>query len=451
MSVRKLRSRLTADEPDIVMEAASAAHVRFGWLRNFTFACFLAVGAIAPNIALGQISTTDSSLSTGYREDFEAAWTFVRDNYAYFFKEKTDWPKVRALYASRAASTGDDREFIGVLEDMLEELYDPHATLGINTASSPRLVPSGTDLWAEWQDGHPVITAVRAGSEAERVGLRSGMEVLLVNGQPVREIVEKRLPKALRSPDPAASDWALRAVLAGRHNAVVRLSVRADKHEQTFDFRPGLTHPPTTLLTTAILDGNIGYVRLHNSLGEERLIADWDRALTSLRDTHGLVLDLRDTPSGGNTTVARAIMSRLISKEHPYQRHELPAEEQRYGVRRIWVEYVAPRGPFTNDKPMTVLVGRWTGSMGEGLAIGFDAMQRATIIGTQMARLQGEIGGITLPHTKIDVRIPVARLYHVNGQPREEFSPRIVVPPEGPEADSALAAALKLLRSSKTE
>lgn len=449
MNLHDLRHRLIVAVSSIGMLDAIAARVRFGWLRDFTLACLVAVGTIVPHIALAQVTATDSPLSEGYSEDLEVAWTFVRDNYAYFDQKKTDWAKVRALYMPRAASAGNELEFIGVLEGMLEELYDPHASLGTNTASSPRLVPSGTDLWAEWQDGLPVVTAVRAGSEAERVGLRRGMEVQLVNGQPVQGIVAKRLPKTLRSPDPAARDWALRAVLAGRHDAPVRLSVRVDGREQAFEFRPGLTHPPTTLLTAATLDGNVGYVRIHNSLGEEALIADWDTALASLRDTRGLVLDLRETPSGGNTTAARAIMSRLISEEQPYQRHELPTEEQRHGVRRIWVEHVAPRGPFTYDKPMAVLVGRWTGSMGEGLAIGFDAMQRATIIGTRMVRLQGEMGSIVLPHTGIEVRVPVVRLYHVNGLPREEFSPKIFAPSQGPETDSELAIALKLLRSPK--
>jgi carboxyl-terminal processing protease len=38
-----------------------------------------------------------------------------------------------------------------------------------------------------------------------------------------------------------------------------------------------------------------------------------------------------------------------------------------------------------------VLVGRWTASMGEGMAIGLDAMKRATIVGTRMAGLNGAV------------------------------------------------------------
>ena len=84
--------------------------------------------------------------------------------------------------------------------------------------------------------------------------------------------------------------------------------------------------------------------------------------------------------------------------------------------------------------------------MGEGITIGLDAMQRATIIGTPMAGLLGATYGITLPNTGFGVRVPAERLYHVHGAPREAFAPPVSVQPEGPEADAALLAALELLR-----
>jgi hypothetical protein len=65
--------------------------------------------------------------------------------------------------------------------------------------------------------------------------------------------------------------------------------------------------------------------------------------------------------------------------------------------------------------------------MGEGMAIGFDAMQRAQIVGTPMARLRGGTEGFELPKTGIPVHLPTYRLYHVNGTPRETFVSSIEV------------------------
>jgi carboxyl-terminal processing protease len=74
-----------------------------------------------------------------------------------------------------------------------------------------------------------------------------------------------------------------------------------------------------------------------------------------------------------------------------------------------------------------VLVGRWTGSMGEGLAIGFDGLGRATVVGTEMAQLNGAIYSYTLPNSGIGFKIPAERLFHVKGQPREAFRPPVYV------------------------
>lgn len=417
-------------------------------LRRPLLGCLLAAALLAPAAAHGQGADT---LPTGAAvEDFDALWTYVRDHYAYFHRKQTDWEGVRALYRPRAAQARTRRELLVVLEDVMEELYDPHAHLGVNGASSPRLVPTGADLWAEWREGRATVTAVRAGSAAEASGLAAGMEVLSVDGRPVRDVVRERLPAALRAPDPAADGWALRMALAGRRNAPVRVEVAAAEGTRSLEFTPGGTSA-FALLTPSVLEGNVGYVRIHNALGDIALVAAFDSALAALRDTRALVLDLRDTPSGGNTTVARGLLGRFVTEVRPYQVHELPSEEREHGIRRLWVEHVAPRGPFTYDRPLVVLVGRWTASMGEGMTIALDGLGRATVIGTPMAGLLGATYGTTLPRTGWSVRVPAERLYHVNGTPREDFVPAVPVGPGAPGEDPAVAAALALLRGGERD
>lgn len=379
-------------------------------------------------------------------EDFDALWEYVRDNYAYFHRKATDWNRVRVLYRPRAEAAVTRRELLGVLEEVMEELYDPHAHLGVNSASSPRLMPTGTDVWAEWREGRAIITDVRGGSAAQAAGVRAGMQVLSVDGRPVADAVRSRLPAALRAPDPAADDWALRAVLAGRRNAAVRVEVAVGDATRAIEWTPGVVSENRGPLSASVIDGDVGYVRIHNSLGDVALVAAFDSALAMLRGTRALVLDLRDTPSGGNTTVARGLLGRLVSTTRPYQMHELPSEEREYGIRRVWVEHVAPRGPFTWERPVAVLVGRWTGSMGEGLAMAVDGLDRGTVIGTPMARLLGATYGVQLPHTGWSVRVPAERLFHVDGTPREDFAPSGHVEPGAPGEDAALAEALRILR-----
>jgi carboxyl-terminal processing protease len=120
-------------------------------------------------------------------------------------------------------------------------------------------------------------------------------------------------------------------------------------------------------------------------------------------------------------------MGRFVEREGYYQKHSIPSEERLFGVPRTWTEMVSPRGEFRYVAPMVVLVDHWTGSMGEGIAIGMDGLKRATVVGTPMAGLLGATSGITLPNSKIGVNFPTEKLFHVNGTPREDFVPPVTV------------------------
>lgn len=113
-------------------------------------------------------------------------------------------------------------------------------------------------------------------------------------------------------------------------------------------------------------------------------ISALDEAIPSSPEKNQLFLDLRDTPSGGNATIARAIMGCFVGEARDYQGHERPAELRETGTARQWVEQVLPREKKHRFQLPTLLVGRWTGSMGEGRAIGFAALG-AEVRGTRMA------------------------------------------------------------------
>ena len=237
--------------------------------------------------------------------------------------------------------------------------------------------------------------------------------------------------------------------LAGRHAASpIRLELGPDSARRRLTYVPDFPEPDR-LLDAAVIRG-VGYLRVNNSLGVLDLVREFDSALDSMAGAKALVIDLRDTPSGGTSSVARGILGRLVDRESPYQRHELVEEFRSTGIRRIWTEYVAPRGSFFGG-PVVVLVGPWTGSMGEGLAIGLDAARGAPVLGRPMAQLLGALGEVTLPASGITVRIPVEKLFHVDGRPRESFRPRAVarpgVPGGDPELDAALAMAERLLKA----
>jgi C-terminal processing protease CtpA/Prc len=380
-----------------------------------------------------------------YRADFAFFHRTIAEYYCYFDKKQTDWAAVDSLYAAATDTVTGMRGFIAVLEAVLHELYDHHASLGVNTQNSPRLVPSGTDLWAEFQDDRAVITDVLPGSPAARAGLCPQLEVRACNGLPVLTAIRPFLARTLRRPDPAARDYALRVLLAGNYAVPRTLTVWDGREQRDVTLPLPASEAPLPALESRRI-GATGYLRINNRLFDNDLIAQFDSALGGLMDARALILDMRFTPSGGNTTVARAILGSFIRRDEIYQRHELTAEERAFGVRRSWLEVVSPRR-HTYAGPLVVLCGHWTGSVGEGITIGFDGMRRATVIGTPMAGLNGAIYSFTLPNSGIAFSIAAEKLFHRDGRPREEFRPRQQVAAACPSAgDVALEAALEFLK-----
>ncbi len=430
---------------------------RFSLRRGVYRPLFLLLGILVcfPSRAGQQAPLTSSQ----YKEDFDTLWKEIAESYAYFDKKQTDWALVKKRYRPQATAVRSRAEFIALLERTLEELYDFHCNLNTNTENSPVLVPTDADIWAEWKQGRALITEVRPDSPASRAEIRAGMEIVSINGTAVRQAADARLGSCLRRIDREARNWALQTLLAGRHNEMRRIEIRESganitKTLPVYKQRDAAASTTPGLLEYRFLTQNpqAGYIRLHNSLGDTNLLAAFDRALAGLKSAKGLILDMRDTPSGGNSVVARAIMGRFISRTMFYQRHRVPAEERAYGVRRSWIEEVSPRGPFCYVGTVVLLVDHWTGSMGEGMTVGMDAMNRARIVGTEMARLLGATDGVLLPNSRISVHFPTEKLFHVNGQPREAFVPRLYVNLLSPSArrteDPILRAGIETLNRS---
>jgi len=388
--------------------------------------------------------------SKQYKADFTYFWNTIDSNYCYFEKKQVDWHTLRDVYSRQIDTVSNRDAFISVLERAMYELYDHHCGLRANTKTSRRLVPTSADMWAEFSGDKAVITEVRKGYGAEKVGIVAGMEVVAINDVPVIEAI---LPFLAHTVNAESKSFALRLALNGDH--VTKRKITLKTASGTKDFYPDqdgmlLENIHFAEMVESKDLGDMGYIRINNFLYDNALIPKFDSVLNTMMNKKALIIDMRETASGGNTAVARAILGRFIDKEHFYQKHELYAEELETGIKRSWVEIVSPRkNPYL--KPVVILADHWTGSISEGITVAFDGMKRATVIGTQRARLNGAVYSFEMPNTKIGFNISEERLYHVNGTPRELFNPTITVdvtkqrPGEG--GDVILNSAMDFLKN----
>lgn len=386
-----------------------------------------------------------------------AAWNEARQelaqNYAYW--DRFDAAKAFDAAAPAMVSSPDRLTFADRLQTLLLLFRDSH--LHVTPTSSPALawVPSAADLWFERSGGRFVVRDVKQGSIAAERGIRPGWELVQIEGvQPQVAVQTIFAPLGLK-PDPDQELYALNTLASGRLKQPRHFRFQAGGRAMAVALPPGYdsVRRPSDLLTLTRQKDATGHIveiiRINNSLGDNRLIAAFDNALAELPADAHVILDLRDTPSGGNSTVARAIIGHFIVAPQPYQRHELTAERVLFGVPRTWLEYAQPRAPVRNA-PL-VLAGLWTGSMGEGLVIGLNGAAGAPVVGSPMGQLLGAVIDDELPTSCLTLAFANERLWHVNGTLREDFVPTYrVAAADTPRSggDAALAVALEQVEQS---
>ena len=81
-----------------------------------------------------------------YQTDFDFYYKTIKDNYAYFDRQHTDWQKVKTIYQPYVDTCSSRSSFIKILEQTLNELYNGHNFLNTNTDQSNRLIPTGSDV-----------------------------------------------------------------------------------------------------------------------------------------------------------------------------------------------------------------------------------------------------------------------------------------------------------------
>lgn len=351
-----------------------------------------------------------------YAGDARALDKFIVDDYAY----QDHWPESvlpdSPELARERAAVHDRDSLLHYAEDRIASLADHHAITGSSFPDSWAIIPTYADLWVERRDADYVIEAVRVDSPAEHAGIAAGDRLLAVGGVPTERAVAGFWQLFGLQATPERADYAARVLAAGRRDRPRDLTIAHGRETRRVQL-PNLygLQQDRSLLT---VNGNV--IRLNNSIGEQDTIAAFDRAMASLPANAPVVIDLTDTPSGGNTSVARAIMGWFVDRPVSYQVHQLPAEERETGIPRQWIEQVLPRPGKHHAMLPIIRVGRWTGSMGEGIAIGFAAIG-ARVEGSRMAQLKGAVYDFTLPSSGLVVKFPAERLYTVQGSPREDF------------------------------
>jgi len=388
--------------------------------------------------------------------DAAAAWMefeqTVRLFYAYLARSDFDFETHLSNTAELAKQAANKDQFRRILHQSTYAWTDPHFIVGPFTNDDYNIVPSSSDMIIRIENAQYLVADVRDGSSADKAGIRPGWHLLSVNGLAMDEATKLPSGDLLPQPTITQREYAATLVANGRRNGTRHLTFVENGATPITLSNPReyaiavSSLPPVS--TTSV--GNFGVIRFNNSLGNNDTIFAFDAAMAEMSETGGLIIDLRNTPSGGNTEVARSVIGHFVSETRSYQVHEVPSLEREFSVPRRFIEQVKPRAPYYDPKHIVVLGGNWTGSMGEGIVIGLDAAANAFVIASDMGDLLGGLRNVTLPISGARVDLGSEALFHVDGTPREDFIADLALPSADRDengADPALDAALLYLSS----
>lgn len=362
--------------------------------------------------------------------DATVAWSsfekLLHEHYGYFDRAGINGDAILSAFAARARSARSDKEFVDTLQLVSRNFADPHFVVGPFDAEDWATIPTSSDLFGAYDGTTFRIEALRFGGDALAKGVLPGMAVMRIDGKPPRAAIEDVTGRPFVDLSPLQIGFAFNVALAGRHRHPRSLDVMEGRQRRTFTLAATSDHAKR-VQTGPLLDverqGTLGIIRINNALGNQALIGQFADALATLADTTSLLIDLRDTPSGGNTSVARGIMGHFVDRDRPYQMHVIPRESRVLGPTRKFVEYVAPYGARYGGT-VYVAGGHWTGSMGEGLMAGFDAIG-ATTVGSELADLLGGVSNRTIDGSAARIDIGTEQLFTVAGLPRADYRPQL--------------------------
>lgn len=196
----------------------------------------------------------------------------------------------------------DDKLVNGAIKGLFEGLNDPYSQYYtedefevLKEQTSGSFVGIGVYIGVNQDNNKLTIISPIEGSPAYKAGIKSGDVVLKVNGESVDN---KKVDEVIKN-------------IKGKKNTKVNITVQRDGEELDFDITREVI--VTKSVSSEIVDGNIGYLRITSF--DENTYKEFKENLSQLQSkgAKGLIIDLRDNP-GGLLDVCVEIADDLIGK-----------------------------------------------------------------------------------------------------------------------------------------
>lgn len=311
---------------------------------------------------------------------FEKVWDLINDRYYDPKLNGIDWKKVREKYKPLVENTANDEDFYNVLKQLTGEMNDAHTRFLTprEAVEFKKKETTTVGILLTKLEGKTIVEKVLVDSEADNANVKAGMTVRTIDGISVEDkIAEINKNVGISSSNRATEILTYRRLLSGEPETTVNIGL-IDENGKNFEVN--LTRKivsQESKVTAEKLESGIGYISVSSFRAP---VSDKFRdALLKLKNTSGLIIDLRYN-GGGNISEVLRMAGFLLNDEYPFGKYLRRDGDEKQKLRGF---YAGVKGGQIYSAPVVVLVSKYSASGSELFSSSLQEFGRAKIIGSQ--------------------------------------------------------------------
>lgn len=330
-------------------------------------------------------------------KSFDYVWSKIKETYWEKDFGGVDWDQARAELRPQVEKAKSIQEVRKAMNNLISRLGKSHfAIIPGKAYQATQLARRGTadsGLHFRLSDDKIFVTHVRKGSDAEKLGVKPGWQIV--------EVGDTKASEFLNKAKQSSGVMRLETLVAYRFgNAITgpagshRQCKFLDHEQQSQNLEIGLSEPPGRIvkfgnlpgmridMETKLLDSNVGYFRFNGFFDPVRLMPEFRKAVKRYQSADGLIIDIRGN-GGGVVGMTMGMASPLTAKPAPLGVMKMKNTELKLALFKSAKPY---------QKKIAVLVDEASASASEIYAGGLQDLKIARVFGQRTA-------GLSLPST----------------------------------------------------
>jgi len=316
---------------------------------------------------------------------FDFVWETINERYYDRALNGVDWKAVGERYRPLALAAADDEKFWDTLDKMSGELKDAHTRVESPGRVALRKRDEAMTIGFGFApiDNRLAVTSVSVDSDAYWSGLRTGMSIARINGEPAMQAYERlKSDSRLDSTERSRHFRAVRRLLSGAPDTPIEFTF--ERTDGT-TFEAKLTRravPARSFEMHRVLPSGYGYVRFTEwTIGATMRAI---KAVEEMKDTPGMVIDLRGNP-GGAAHAVNLMLEKFFPKHAEFgqvlTRTGKPVALFFGTVEIFKMKREVDGDKNAYDKPVVIITNAQSASASELFAGSMQAAGRAQVVG----------------------------------------------------------------------